>query len=134
MRFCRSASRPIDTEAEEQEDDTMIVDKEPTSPPHWKCPVKKENKRKQYVEADKRGHPHGMIISYLIEDVKAFAKGLNSLYNWADQPLQEKQRFFDRLYAGNVTWATLFEELQNSLSFFDVLLDIMLLKITFNLA
>ena len=54
------------------------------------------------MEVDKCGHLYGKAIAHLIEDVKSFAKGLNPCYGWNDQPTDEKDRFFERLYAGNV--------------------------------
>jgi hypothetical protein len=89
------------------EEDTIILDNSPSPLPERRRLVKKEKAakkevtRKQFVQVDRRGHPHGKSTDSLIKDVRAFAKGLNPCYGWADQPLDEKQRFFDRLYAGN---------------------------------
>lgn len=90
----------------------VILGIEPSPPPHRKPDVKKENFRKQYVEVDKYGHLHGKITTYLIEDIKAFAKRLNLWFGWANQPLDEKQHFFELFYLGNVVVASLFYQVK----------------------
>lgn len=59
------------------------------------------NSGKELVLVDKRGVPHGKNVQYLQDDMRSFAKALNPCYSWADMPLDEKQLFFERLYAGN---------------------------------
>ena len=90
-----------------------MLEKQP-NPPQQKCLVKKENVKKekawkQYVEVDKRKYPYGKAIAYLIEDMKSFAKGLNPCYGWNDQPMDEKDCFFEHLYASNVSCIVNFE-------------------------
>jgi hypothetical protein len=71
------------------------VKKEPAPPQQMHAP-----QWKQIAVVDKRGMPYGNAATYLSEDIKKFAKGLNPIYGWGDQPLEEKQRFFDRIAAG----------------------------------
>lgn len=93
-QFCSTTCDSNDNHLDEDEDDTAIFEREPTPPSHEKRLVK-ENVWKQFVEVNKRGHPHGKITIYLIEDVKAFAKGLNPCFGWVDRPLYKKQCFFN---------------------------------------
>ena len=102
--FSSSGSESAEIETDNEEEETVMLEKQPSLPQRKhlvrKENVKKEKARKQYVEVDKRGHSYG---TYLIEDVKSFAKGLNPCYGWNDQPMDEKDRFFERLYVGNVS-------------------------------
>jgi len=49
------------------------------------------------VLVDKRGRPYRKEAAYLADDVKVFSKGLDPAFGWANQPLADKQRFFDRV-------------------------------------
>jgi hypothetical protein len=102
----------VDSESEssdedEEEEDTIVLDAAPlqvSRNPRLKVKqepqCKQEMQWKQIVMVDKRGKPYGTGADYLAEEVKKFAKSLNPLYGWGDQPLAEKQRFYDRIYAG----------------------------------
>ena len=93
-----------ETESEDDED-TVVLERPHTSPKPPERVIKKAKAVtwKQVVRVDKQGKPYGKEAGYLAEDVKAFAKGLNPCYGWADQPLDEKQRFFARVYAGTTS-------------------------------
>lgn len=102
--LCSSSdgSSSKDSETDDDEGDTVLLQEERILPKAEKRPLMKGKERKQIVMVDKRGKPYGKEAAYLANDVKAFAKGLNPAYGWANQPMAEKQRFFDRIYAGEV--------------------------------
>jgi hypothetical protein len=100
--MCSIDTESGSTDSEEDEDDAIVLDAAPinvTKQPRVK--VKKEPQPrqepqwKQIVMVDKRGKPYGTGADYLVEEVKKFAKTLNPLYGWGDQPLADKQRFYD---------------------------------------
>lgn len=57
---------------------------------------------KKPVSLDAHGYPYGRMKNCLEDDVKLLAKELDVTASWEAQPPKDKERFFQRLYAGMV--------------------------------
>lgn len=100
-----------DCASSDDDQDTVMLEEEPNSPlkPLNRAKqiliIKKEIAKgdKHVVKVDRRGNPYGKGAEFLANDVKSFAKDLNPLYGWGNQPMKDKMRFFERVAAG-ITW------------------------------